>query len=244
MQIEYSMGEMFMNIKKMMTIIACASALLLAACDNVSTQAASTDNADAEVTCESTDVVTDQDDVDRKPVIYLYPKKDNTEIAINLDYNGTFTETIPEIQENVWRVIANKNGEIFCDDETYPYIYWEGMPNYEYDFFTGYCIKGEDTKSFLDEQLPKLGLNKAEATEFTSYWLPQMEKNPYNIISFQEKTYTENAKLTIVPAPDTTIRVFMAWYPSDHYIRISPQLIDTPVRKGFTVVEWGGNKVK
>ena len=113
----------------------------------------------------------------------------------------------------------------------------------EYDFFTGYCVKGSETEAFLRDKLPELGLNDAETNEFLRFWLPDMENNPYNIISFQDKTYQRGAKLTVNPAPDTMIRVFMAWYPSDSYVKINPQMLDTPSRQGFTVVEWGGNRV-
>ncbi|MCR4757500.1 MAG: hypothetical protein K5792_06850 [Butyrivibrio sp.] len=71
-----------------------------------------------------------------------------------------------------------------------------------------------------------------------------MEGNEFNMISFQGNNYDKNAKLTINPQPDNIIRVFMAWYPTERYIKINPQYIETPSRDGFTVVEWGGNKVK
>ena len=71
-----------------------------------------------------------------------------------------------------------------------------------------------------------------------------MEQNPYNIISFQTDTYTDAAKLQINPAPDTVIRVFMTFEASDYMIRILPQKLTAPERIGFTVVEWGGTKIK
>ena len=56
-----------------------------------------------------------------------------------------------------------------------------------------------------------------EANEFIVYWLPLMEQNPYNIVAFQTEVYPDTAKLLIDPAPDTLIRVFMAWYGTDIY---------------------------
>ena len=108
----------------------------------------------------------------------------------------------------------------------------------------GFCVKGEDTAAFLEDALEQLGLTRKEANEFIVYWLPQMEQNPYNIISFQTTAYTESAQLDITPAPDTVIRVFMTWYASDYSIRLLPQKLETPERTGFTVVEWGGTEVK
>ena len=46
-----------------------------------------------------------------------------------------------------------------------------------------------------------LGLTDQEANEFLIYWLPKMEGNPYNLIAFQDEVYTENAALSISPAP-------------------------------------------
>ena len=103
---------------------------------------------------------------------------------------------------------------------------------------------GSDTAQFLETALEKLGLNRREANEFIVYWLPQMEQNPYNIISFQTDVYTDAAKLEIEPAPDTIIRVFMTWQASDAFADIPEQELSAPVRTGFTAVEWGGTEIR
>ncbi|MBR2040847.1 MAG: hypothetical protein IJ945_00525 [Oscillospiraceae bacterium] len=76
------------------------------------------------------------------------------------------------------------------------------------------------------------------------YWLPRLEQNAYNLISFQNEAYTDSAKLDIDPAPDTLIRVFMAWKGLDELVEIEPQKLSSPERKGFTAVEWGGTEIK
>ena len=182
---------------------------------------------------------------DLKPVIYLYPQQDATQISVKLDYNGTLTTLDPAFNiENGWSVTANTNGQITLDDKTYGYLFWEGNPNNQYDFYSGFCIKGSETEAFLKEKLPYLGLNDSETSAFISYWLPMMKDNKYNVISFQEGAYTNNAKLEVTPKPDSVIRVFMAWYPSEKEVKILPQDISGASRSGFSVVEWGGNKVK
>jgi hypothetical protein len=194
------------------------------------------------VGCSSSGISTG---ADLKPVIYLYPEEDNTPVSVRLEYNGDLTELIPEFnEENVWNCTANKDGKITFEGQQYDYLFWEGQPKFSYDFYSGFCIKGADTELFLKEALPELGLNESEAKEFMEFWVPEMEKSAYNMISFQSRTYSKNAKLTVTPEPDSMIRVFMAWYPTDKYIKINPQLMNAPARKGFTVVEWGGNKVK
>ena len=178
-----------------------------------------------------------------KPVIYLYPETE-TEVAVELSLNGELTCTYPKYN-NGWRVTAKPDGTL--TDETgkeYNYLYWEGETNEEFDFSEGFCVKGEDTAEFLETALESLGLNRREANEFIVYWLPLMETNPYNIIAFQDEVYTATAKLEVTPTPDTVIRVFMAYTPSDTFVEISPQNLTSPTRTGFTVVEWGGTKIE
>lgn len=178
-----------------------------------------------------------------KPVIYLYPTEE-TEVSVSLNLDGTLTCTYPAY-DNGWTVTASPDGTLTdALGQTYNYLYWEGETNAEYDLSTGFCVKGEDTAAFLEAALEELGLNRREANEFIVYWLPQMEGNPYNIISFQEEIYTDAAELDISPAPDTVIRVFMAWQPTDEAVELDSQELTAPERKGFTVVEWGGAKVK
>lgn len=71
-----------------------------------------------------------------------------------------------------------------------------------------------------------------------------MQDNLYNLISFQTDIYTQSAKLTIDPAPDTLIRVFMAWKPLENKTDIPEQELKAVKRAGFTVVEWGGCQVE
>ena len=180
---------------------------------------------------------------DDKPVIYLYPTE-KTEVSVKLDLNGTLTCTYPKYN-NGWKVTADTDGTLTdTNGMEYNYLYWEGESNVNYDFSKGFCVKGTDSIKFLEEKLTELGLNRKEANEFITYWLPQLEKNEYNIISFQTDRYTHHAKLDVEPQPDTKIRVFMAFKPSTKYVEIQPQIIETPERTGFTLVEWGGSKVE
>jgi len=178
-----------------------------------------------------------------KPVIYFYPQKE-TLVSVKLSVDGELTCTYPKYK-NGWNVTAYPDGTITDENgQKYNYLYWEAETSTQYDFSKGFCIKGEDTAEFLEKSLSSLGLNRKEANEFIVYWLPLMEENPYNIISFQTDIYEETAKLEITPKPDTVIRVFMAWKKADEFIEIPKQELLKPERNGFTVVEWGGSEVK
>lgn len=178
----------------------------------------------------------------KKPVIYLYPETRQT-VTVKLDLQGQLTCTYPAYG-NGWNVTADPDGTLTdANGQQYSYLYWEGITEKQFDFSQGWCIKGEDTATFLEDALEKLGLTRGEANEFIVYWLPQMEQNPYNLICFQQEAYTDLAKLEIAPEPDTLIRVFMTWKSSDNYVNLEEQMLITPERTGFTVVEWGGTKL-
>ncbi len=178
-----------------------------------------------------------------KPVIYLYPEKE-TNVSVKLETEGGLTCTYPRYNDG-WEVTAFPDGTLTDKDgKAYNYLYWEGETYTQYDMTEGFCVKGEDTAEFLEYSLEKLGLNRREANEFIVFWLPLMESNPYNIISFREEDYKEAAKLNVSPSPDTLIRVFMVWSPSDKFVDIPPQKLISPERTGFTVIEWGGTQVR
>ena len=113
-----------------------------------------------------------------------------------------------------------------------------------FDFSKGFCVAGCDTESFLKEKLTYMGLSEEEMNEFIVYWLPKMEYNEYNLISFQGDIYTNAAKLDITPNPDSLLRIFMVYVPLEEAADIEPQQLETFERKGFTVVEWDGSEIK
>lgn len=178
-----------------------------------------------------------------KPVIYLYPEKE-LDVSVKLYYGGTLTCTYPEYGEG-WSVTARPDGTLIdkATGKEYSYLFWEGVTDVEYDMSRGFCVRGEDTAEFLQETLAKIGLTPREYNEFIVYWLPKMQENEYNLISFQYEAYTDNAVLDISPAPDSILRVFMAYLPLAEEVKVEPQEFGTFVREGFTVVEWGGTEI-
>ena len=182
--------------------------------------------------------------VAEKPVIYLYPEAP-TEVSVKLTLEGELTCTYPAYGEGWNNFTARPDGTLIAPDgKEYYCLYWEGKQNTEWDFSEGFCVKGEDTAAFLEWALAAQGLTPREANEFIIYWLPRMEQNPYNVISFQTTAYTDTAALEITPVPDTLIRVFMAWYPSEEAVDIPAQSFEPVERSGFTAVEWGGSEMK
>ena len=94
------------------------------------------------------------------------------------------------------------------------------------------------------------GMSYAQAAEVTGKTVKQItnmvyrgKENPYNLIAFQSDCYTQVAQLDISPAPDTLLRVFMAWKPLEEKVDIPAQTLTAPARDGFTAVEWGGSRI-
>jgi hypothetical protein len=152
------------------------------------------------------------------------------------------TVTIPPYQSG-WTVTASPDGTLTDKDgKTFPYLFWEGTTKILLPMDEGFCVKGEDTEAFLLDILPRLGLIEQEYTEFIAYWLPRMEGHPYNVITFQTDAYEALAPLTISPAPDAILRVFMTFRASETPIALPEQEIEPFTRHGFTVIEWGGRE--
>ena len=175
-----------------------------------------------------------------KPVIYLYPEKE-TEVFVKLDYKGEFTCTYPAYRDG-WHVLARPDGTLtdLADGKEYAYLFWEGIDHTVYDMSRGYCVKGEDTAEFLQEILAKMGLTPREYNEFIVYWLPKMQGNAYNLITFQGESYTDIAPLEIAPTPDSMLRIFMAYKALDVPCEVEEPEIIPFERDGFCVIEWGG----
>ncbi|MEG6522360.1 hypothetical protein [Desulfotomaculum sp. 1211_IL3151] len=177
----------------------------------------------------------------KKPIIYLYPTSEQR-VSVKLDFHGYLKVTYPEYN-NGWHIIAQPDGTLLNikDSKEYSYLFWEGVSNFnDWNLSKGYVVKGEDTKKFLQETLSKMGLTPREYNDFIVYWLPQMVDNKYNLIHFAQKEYEELAPIHVYPKPDSILRVFMVFKPLDNYLEIDKQTINGFVRKGFTVVEWGG----
>jgi len=180
-----------------------------------------------------------------KPVIYLYPTE-VTDVSVKVTFpkGGRFTCTYP-YYNNGWNVTAYPDGKIInkADGYEYSYLYWEGDGFKELDFSRGFVVKGSETAAFLREKLSYLGLTPREYNEFIVYWLPLMQNNAYNLITFQTQAYENQANLQVTPTPDSILRVFMAYKPLEEYIAVPEQELTQFARCGFSVIEWGGTCV-
>ncbi len=179
-----------------------------------------------------------------KPVIYLYPEKE-TEVSVSLELGGALTCTYPAYK-NGWEVIAEPDGTLINKDDgrEYSYLYWEGIGESSWNMSKGFVVNGTDTIQFLQEKLEYLGLTPKELNEFIVYWLPHMQNNKYNLITFQTDIYENSAKLNVSPKPDSILRIFMVYKALDEFAEVQEPVLDTFERNGFAVIEWGGAELK
>lgn len=182
--------------------------------------------------------------IDYKPLIYLYPTVD-TKVNVKLGRSEALTSTYPKYKDS-WNVLAKPDGELIDDKGRSFYgLYWEGYNTIDVTFEDGFVVGRDNLIPFLEEKLSILGLTEREANEFIIYWLPKLEENEYNLIRFESiDKINKDMPLIINPKPDTVIRILMEYKKADKDTKVKTQALVTPVRKGFTVVEWGGTIVK
>ena len=180
-----------------------------------------------------------------KPVIYLYPEQE-TKVNVQLTFNGTLTSTYPTLPPEGWTVTAQPDGTL-TDEEgrSYRYLFWEGVANVDWKQDSGFLVKAEDAREFLEQSLTQLGLNELEQNDFITYWLPKLEKNGESFVTFAAEQYTDNAILTVTPQPDSVLRVQMLISKVDDsnraaFQKLPEQELPRFEREGFVLVEWGG----
>ncbi|MEI6498599.1 MAG: hypothetical protein WCO23_01425, partial [bacterium] len=93
----------------------------------------------------------------------------------------------------------------------------------------------------ISDHLDKLGLNKKEKNDFMEFWLPKMPDKPYvRLTWFGTSTVNQMIPMTVIPKPDTVIRIFLDFQGLDKTYDLKSQKLTSISRKGFTVIEWGG----
>lgn len=177
-----------------------------------------------------------------KPVIYLYPESEEP-VHVSLGLKGTLSASEPAYGGAGWSVLARPDGYVtnLEDGKTYPNLYWEGTGvGYEIPK-GGFVIPTASADSWLEATLARIGFTARESAEFREFWVPRMPKTPYVFITFVDQKYFDrDAPLRISPAPDAVYRVFMESRGLDAPASVPPIALPKIVRKGFTVVEWGG----
>ncbi|MFA6918511.1 MAG: hypothetical protein WC244_00120 [Patescibacteria group bacterium] len=176
-----------------------------------------------------------------KPVIYLYPTTAQN-ISVKVEPQGGMSYSDP-LYGNGWNVFSDTNSNLteLSSGKKYPYLFWEGSGGIYEQPKKGFVIKQLEVHNFLVSKLAQLGLNTKETADFMEFWEPRMQGSSYYFVTFLGTSEMNKiAPLTIVPKPDTVIRILMDFSPLENPIKVDGYNIKTPIRNGFTVVEWGG----
>ncbi len=178
-----------------------------------------------------------------KPVLYLYPESER-EISVKFEHPERLTTVYPAY-DGGWFVTAKPDGTLTDGRREYYALYWEEDGALQPSFNEGFCVSSEEAAEFLESSLDTLGFTNREANEFIMYWLPILEKSPYNLVYFELTDSREGSNsLIIEPKPDSLLRVAIHILPLSEPREISPQELPAFERNGFTAIEWGGTYYK
>ena len=186
-----------------------------------------------------------------KPVVYVYNDTDDAEVTVRVTdkSDGKIDTEYPASDDGAWNIEADAEGHVTYQGRNYNYLYWEDtVKSADVDFDKGFCVKGSETVSFLEDACEKLGLTDTETADFVTYWLPRMKDNAYNLIQFNPAFYKEDYELSSDDRTvDNIITAYMVYKPVENAVDIDAQdlseLNDTS-RSGLTFVEWGGTELK
>ncbi|MCX6695278.1 MAG: hypothetical protein NTU61_03165 [Candidatus Altiarchaeota archaeon] len=172
----------------------------------------------------------------KKPAVYLYPTEE-TVVNVSLSVDGVLTKTEPEYGGG-WSVLAEPSGRI---DGRYDYLFYEAQLRDVEIPPEGWSVQYADLGRWFDVNLVRMGLNEREIQQFKDYWMGELPpEGCYEIRLLEESFLLEHMKLSVEPKPNTIIRRNFYFKPRAECAVLTEPSVSTPVRNGFTVVEWGG----
>ena len=104
-----------------------------------------------------------------------------------------------------------------------------------------WVVERGEVPEWLEATLLDMGLNETETADFLEFWLSRMKAAPYYRIGFHGTNVMDIiAPLSLSVKPDRIFRILMDFDELDRPEPSNPPQYRTFIRKGFTVVEWGG----
>jgi hypothetical protein len=178
-----------------------------------------------------------------EPLVYLYPKV-KSDISLTLK-NTNVIRSDPHYN-NTWNVTAYPNGLLQSESgKPYEHLYWEGEAKEPENPALEVITSTGKLHQTLEQILTTMGLNERERKDFENYWEPKLSFSSYYSLKFyDESEISKVVPLTVVPKPDTVIRVLFSYEGLENVPENQVDIIKgeytLPQRTGFTVVEWGG----
>jgi hypothetical protein len=175
-----------------------------------------------------------------KPVIYLYP---TTDTQVTVKVAADITQSEPTYPVSGWTVLAKPSGQLIYQTKSYPNLFWEGKGHGFYPDKSAYgtLVTQDKLISTLKSQLTAQGLNSQESADFMEFWTDLLPQDPYVRLTWLNTSEMDRlAPLSVSPAPDTSIRIFLEFEGYSTPVKLIPQNLKSVPRQGFTLVEWGG----
>lgn len=180
-----------------------------------------------------------------KPAIYIYPERE-LNMNVKVIPNGFLTFSKPKYPQSGWNISVKPGGKVTYLDKQYDYLWWESVSNGFSVPQKGWVFKTSEIDEKLTQILLDYGLNSKEIYDFKEYWIPKIsaEETEYIFLTFLvNREVNQIASLEFSKEPNSMLRIFMLYKPLDEKIDIKPLEINKLVRKGLTIVEWGGARI-
>ena len=176
----------------------------------------------------------------KKPNIYLYPQAE-TEITVTFENPGYLTSSIPDYAGK-WTLTAAPNGTLTDENGyNYEYLFYESLVKKKaFQTEEGFLVSAEERDEAFRRILTAYGFNEQEINDFIEYWSDYlMDGADYIMYPMLTDGVDSVMPISFSVKPDSIYRIWFgfALYNGDE---IKTPEITPIVRKGFTVVEWGG----
>ncbi len=186
----------------------------------------------------------------RKPVISFRDFKNETEVDVEVDFNGEYDMVYPKasLQDGpklLWKSLATANNKVIVNDKQYPYLFWDGYTNYlkNIKFEEGFCVAGKNIIQFLEQICTIFGFDDQLTAGFVTFWSPYMMKNEYNLVRWLTKKECEKlAKLKLSSKENIQIiRMYMVFEKTDVLVDIKEQeIVKIKLTDSAKIFDWGG----
>jgi hypothetical protein len=180
----------------------------------------------------------DDDIIDYKPNIYIYPTTQlNLNVQISFPMGGEIITSIPDYGKG-WNITVDTNGLI---DNKYRFLFYESKQPNVWQREQGWIIKKDNLESFFRANMAEYGFKGMEIEDFIEYWIPLLDKNEFYLIYPQTKNILYKViSLDVSIQPDNMLRLhYLIKGTNNNNINLTAPTIEGFKRDGYYITEWG-----
>ncbi|MDJ0626145.1 MAG: hypothetical protein QNJ31_07250 [Candidatus Caenarcaniphilales bacterium] len=169
------------------------------------------------------------------------------EFAGNYEVIYPQTPIIESSNSVKWDVRTATNNLIEVNDKKYPYLFWDGGFENNFDMSNATCIHRSQVIEYLEEECSKFHFDETVTADFVTFWAPYLMRSEWVIVRFLiPEECNQVAKVNIKPEQDSIkpqlIRAYVVYKPLDKQVSNSPSRFSYPVfeENKPTIFDWGG----